>query len=124
MTNQRVKVSDTKKKRRSHWSRATGSRPTEKGITGKLVKCGRGESEEGQERQMWTRKMTKTSREKSKRGGGRKQERKKTVIRRGNKRGSEGRKQTETEGNENDVKIKGRLPRCETEPGCEKERVN
>lgn len=68
MTNQRVKVSDTKKKRRSHWSRATGSRPTEKGITGKLVKYGRGESEEGQERQMWTRKMTKTSREKSKGG--------------------------------------------------------
>lgn len=29
-----------------------------------------------------------------------------------------------TEGNENDVKIKGTLPRCETEPGCEEERVN
>lgn len=87
VTNQRVKVSDRKKKRRLRWSRATGSRPTETGITGKLVKYGRGESEEGQERQMWTRKMTKTSREKSKWvGGGRKQERKKTVIRRGNKK--------------------------------------
>lgn len=70
MTNQRVKVSDMKKKRRSHRSRATGSRPTEKGITGKLVKYGRGESEEGQERQMWTRKMTKTSRKKKQKAEG------------------------------------------------------